>query len=89
MTKAFKTTKQKREAAQKTRADRVAIRKPQPNLVDEAVTAALKSELKRLRREALASSTSSMAALEVIMSGALEHLVDRRTFPATQEDGGC
>jgi hypothetical protein len=82
MTREFRTTKKKREAAQKTRADRAALRKPQPNLVDEAVTAALMSELKRLRKGALSSSTASMAALEAVMSGALKHLVDRRGYDA-------
>lgn len=80
MARAFRTTAQKRQAAQKTRADRIVIRKPQPNIVDEAVTAALMSELTRLRREGGPAASTALSVFGQLAEGVLAHLTERRGY---------
>jgi hypothetical protein len=80
MTKAFKTTERKRQAAQKTRADRLNVRKPQPNVVDEAVTAALMSTLERLRAEGGPAASTAFSVYGNLLEVVLAHLADRRGY---------
>lgn len=73
----FKTTQRQRTSAQQTRQRRVAVGRPQPNLVDEAISAAVKSRLVAWKTEGDVPVAPSKV-LDGIMADALRHLVDTR-----------
>ncbi|AMD60925.1 hypothetical protein AWN88_22675 [Agrobacterium tumefaciens] len=77
MARAYKTTQRKRESSANTRKGRVAIGKPQPNMVDEAISAAAKSHLRRLKAEGDKPVLPS-AVLDTLLDVAINHLVDIR-----------
>lgn len=73
----YKTTQRKRESSAKTREERVAIGKPQPNQVDEAISAAVKSHLRTLKAEGDKPVLPS-AVLDTLLEVSIKHLVDLR-----------
>ena len=79
----FKTTERQRSSAQRTRKRRAAVGKPQPVAVDEALSAAVKAELKRIKVSGDKLSNTS-DVLNAIFDGALDHLVDVRGLDRQQ-----
>ncbi|UTY48557.1 hypothetical protein [Sinorhizobium fredii] len=79
----FRTTEQQRSSAQRTRQRRAAAGKPQPVAVDEAISAALKSELRRVKAGG-DRTTKTSAVLNSILDSALDHLVDVRYLDRQQ-----
>ncbi|PDT81861.1 hypothetical protein [Sinorhizobium sp. BJ1] len=79
----FKTTERQRTSAQRTRQRRSAAGKPQPVAVDEAISAALKSELRRVKADG-DRTTKTSAVLNSIFDSALDHLVDVRGLDRQQ-----
>ena len=79
----YKTTERQRTSAQRTRQRRVAVGKPQPNLVDEAISAALKAELRRVKAGGDRTAKTS-EVLNSIFDAALGHLVDVRGLDRQQ-----
>ncbi|TAZ86768.1 hypothetical protein ELH69_37765 [Rhizobium ruizarguesonis] len=79
----FKTTERQRTSARDTRGRRAAAGKPQPNLVDEALSAALKSSLKRIRADG-DKATRPSEVLDQIFDAAASHLVDVRGMDRKQ-----
>lgn len=78
--KRYKTTTAKRESAQRNRAARAEARKPQAVVVDEALSAALKTIQKAVDRGGLAGKTTVKDVTGAIVERAATHLVDRRGF---------
>lgn len=83
MARVYKTTQRKRESSAKTREGRVAIGKPQPNLVDEAISAAVKSHLRKLKAEGDKPVLPS-AVLDTLLEVSIRHLVDIRGLDRDQ-----
>lgn len=83
MARVYKTTQQKRESSANTRKGRVAIGKPQPNLVDEAISAAVKSRLGAWKSEG-DKPVAPSKVLDGIMDAALRHLVETRGLDRQQ-----
>lgn len=79
----FKTTERQRSSAQRTRKRRAAVGKPQPVAVDEALSAAVKAELRRIKVSGDKLSNTS-DVLNAIFDGALDHLVDVRGLDRQQ-----
>ena len=79
----FKTTERQRSSAQRTRKRRAAVGKPQPVAVDEALSAAVKAELRRIKVSGDKLSNTS-DVLNAIFDGALDHLVDIRGLDRQQ-----
>lgn len=79
----FKTTARQRTSAQKTRQRRAAVGKPQPSAVDEALSAAVRSALKRVKTSG-DEQTRTSDVLNAIFDGALDHLVDVRGLDRRQ-----
>lgn len=73
----FRTTERQRTSAQETRAKRASVGKPQPNVVDEAISAAVKSRLGAWKTEGDVPVAPSKV-LNGIMEVALRHLVETR-----------
>ena len=78
--KRFKTTPRKRENAQVVRARRSAAGKPQPVVVDEALSAALKTVQRAVERGGLTGTTTVKDVTDALVERAASHLVDRRGF---------
>ncbi|WP_296069398.1 hypothetical protein [uncultured Agrobacterium sp.] len=79
----FKTTERQRTSAQKTRAKRASVGKPQPVAVDEALSAAVRSALRRVKTSG-DQMTRTSDVLNAIFDGALDHLVDVRGLDRQQ-----
>lgn len=79
----FKTTQKQRASAQRTRERRVAEGKPQPVAVDEALSAAVRSALKRVKTSG-DQMTKTSDVLNAIFDGALDHLVEIRGLDRQQ-----
>ncbi len=79
----FKTTQRQRTSAQQTRQRRVAVGKPQPVAVDEALSAAMKAELRRIKVSG-DKLVKTSDALNSIWNAALDHLVDVRGLDRKQ-----
>ena len=77
MARVYKTTQRKRESSAKTRRARADIGKPQPNQVDEAISAAAKSHLRRLKAQGDNPVLPSVV-LDNLLAVAINHLVDVR-----------
>jgi len=78
--KRFRTTAAKRESAQRNRVARASARKPQAVVVDEALSAALKTIRKAVDRGGLAGKTTVKDVTDAVVERATTHLVDRRGF---------
>lgn len=79
----FKTTERQRSSAQRTRKRRAAVGKPQPVAVDEALSAAVRSALKKVKTSG-DQMTKTSDVLNAIFDGALDHLVDIRGLDRKQ-----
>lgn len=79
----FRTTERQRTSAKRTRQRRVAVGKPQPATVDEALSAAMKTELRRIKVSGEKVAKSS-EVLNSIWESALDHLVDVRGLDRRQ-----
>lgn len=79
----FKTTERQRTSAQRTRTRRAEIGRPQPVAIDEAVSAALKAQLRRLKSDGDRLLRTS-EVLNSIFDAALDHLVDVRGLDRQQ-----
>lgn len=73
----FKTTERQRTSAQLTRNRRIAVGKPQPNVIDEAMSSAVRSALKAVKRNG-DRPTRTSDVLNDLFDHALEHLVELR-----------
>lgn len=73
----YRSTERQRTSAQATRKRRAAAGKPQPVVVDEALSAALRSALRRLKAQGDQPSTTS-GVLNSIFDSAVTHLTDVR-----------
>lgn len=79
----FRTTERQRTSAKRTRQRRVAVGKPQPATVDEALSAAMKTELRRIKASGDKVAKSS-EVMNSIWESALDHLVDVRGLDRQQ-----
>lgn len=79
----YKTTERQRTSAQRTRQRRAAVGKPQPVAVDEALSAAVKAELRRVKADGDRMMKTS-DVLNSIFDSALDHLVDVRALDRQQ-----
>ncbi|WP_331373421.1 hypothetical protein [Sinorhizobium chiapasense] len=79
----YKTTQRQRTSAQQTRQRRAAVGKPQPVAVDEALSAAMKAELRRIKVSG-DKETKTSDVLNSIWEAALDHLVDVRRLDRKQ-----
>jgi len=79
----YRTTERQRTSAQATRKRRAAAGKPQPVVVDEALSSALRSALKQLKAHGDRTSKTS-DVLNAIFEGAIQHLVDVRGLDRQQ-----
>lgn len=79
----FKTTQKQRTSAQRTRERRVAVGKPQPVAVDEALSAAMRAELRKIKVSG-DKLVKTSEVLNSIWDAALDHLVDVRGLDRKQ-----
>ena len=73
----YKTTERQRTSAKRTRKRRLDVGKPQPVAVDEALSAAVKSALREMKKSGDTMIQTS-TFLNGLFDGALEHLVGVR-----------
>lgn len=79
----YRTTERQRTSAQRTRKRREAVGKPQPNVIDEALSAAVRSALKSVKRDGDRAVKSS-SLLNHLFDVALDHLVEVRGLDRDQ-----
>jgi hypothetical protein len=79
----YKTTERQRTSAQTTRKRRVAAGKPQPVVVDEALSAALKALLRMIKSQG-DRPTKTSDILNSILESAVQHLVEVRGLDRQQ-----
>ena len=79
----FKTSERQRASSQVTRQRRAAVGKAQPAVVDEALSAAVKSVLRDLQKIGDRTVLAS-AVLESIFTTALDHLASTRDLDRVQ-----
>lgn len=79
----FRTTERQRTSAQRTRKRRVDVGKPQPSAVDEALSAAVRSALKDVKRYGDKTVLVSQL-LNSVFDHALDHIVEVRGLDREQ-----
>lgn len=79
----FKTSERQRTSAQRTRKRRVDVGKPQPSVIDEALSAAVRSSLKAVKRDGDQTVPVS-AVLNGLFDVALDHLEEVRGLDRQQ-----
>lgn len=79
----YRTTERQRTSAQATRKRRAAAGKPQPVIVDEALSSAIRSALKQIKTQG-DHTVKSSDVLNSIFASAIDHLVDVRGLDRQQ-----